>query len=113
MRFLIKILKSIVGAYEDKHCKHKIIHCDIKWQTNFKQSKADKKRLHRAYIDSPGCPIHLDNRCCMLCPRLKTCKFRCQRGCFVWEYIAYQIVINERAPIKKLNKNDFKQANER
>jgi hypothetical protein len=108
MRFLIQILKRVVGAYEDKYSRHKIIHCDRKWQTNYKQSKADKKIYHNAYIDSPGCPFHFDNRCCLNCPRLKTCKFVCQRGCFVWQYSAFGKVINERDSVKKLSKDDFK-----
>jgi len=108
VKFIIKVLKQIVGIYEDKHSTHTVIHCDIKWQENPKQTKLEKEQHRRAYNDSPGCPVRLDNRCCLGCARLRTCKYRCERMCFVWQYDAYGKVIRERDKAKKITKSDFK-----
>jgi hypothetical protein len=107
MKSLIIFFRKIVNNFDDKNSQHKLIYCNSKWEINPHQTKKEKAVYAKAYLNSPGCKVHLDNRCCLCCPRVKTCKFRCQRGCYVWEHFVYGKPIKSKEKYNKLSKENF------
>ena len=107
LKSLINLFRTIVNNYDDKHSRHKLIYCNDKWENNPHRTRKEKKEYRNAYLNSPGCRVHLDNRCCLYCPRIKTCKFKCQRGCYEWKHLTYGKPIKSKYEYRKLSKENF------